>query len=371
MNGPAVGARRHIDKLALCLLVGASACVSSSRVTRVADGRRIEGRYIDDEAYAAYVNGVVLETQGRLDAARVAYERALLYDDKSPELWTRLGALRCRRPPANGSAATPAPVRGDPWEAFARAAEIDPTYEETYTERSRCHLARGELVAAVTDAETAVSLDPDRTEAVLALAMALERQGRLADAKRWIVGLVVREPDSRDAQEAALAFAARTKNEALGEAARRALAELDSKKVAPSRADVDAALRRGDLEAARRIAVATRVSSGALALRAAALGNVPFARAESDLVLGADPADSDARIAAIAAADLARDDVALARALSNWPADIMPISTLGALLMSEVLRRRIGDDAARAVRAFAGAAETSDDPLVRAVAARK
>jgi hypothetical protein len=204
---------------------------------------------------------------------------------------------------------------------------------------------------------------------VLALAAALERQGRADDAKRWLTGLVARVPESREAQDAALGFATRTGNAALRESSRRALELLGS--VTPAaRADVDAALLRGELDRARSMAATLRLSSGALALRAAALGNVRFARAESDLVLAADPSDSDARVASIVAADLAHDAPALARALTDLPGASTPVSPLGALLLSEVLRRRIGDGAARAMRAFAGAAETSDDPLVRAVASR-
>jgi tetratricopeptide (TPR) repeat protein len=362
--------------IAAALLVLHAACASSNQVTRITAGRRIEGRYIPDEAYAAYVNGAVLETQGKLLAAGAAYEEAIRYDPKSPELWTRIGALRCRRSEPSASAApssrrAPTSVGGDPWEAFARAAELDAAYEETWTERARCHLQRGELLAAVADAEKAVSLDPDRIESVLVLVMALERQGRIDDAKRWVAGLVAREPESRDAHEAALAFAARTGNEMLREASRRALIELRPEKPVASRADVDAAVLRGDFDRARRLAVASRVPSGALALRAVALGSVSFARAESDLVLAADPSDTDARIAAIVAADLARDDAALGRALSNMPGSFTPISPLGALLLGEVLRRRVGEEAARPVRALAGAIETSDDPLLRAVSARK
>jgi len=113
------------------------------------------------------------------------------------------------------------------------------------------------------------------------------------------------------------------------------------------------------------------VSSGFLALRAAALGQSEFARDQAALVLGADPADTDARVAAVVAADLARDDAALARALTGVPDDLAPLSPLAALTLSEVLRHRVGDDAARPLREIAGAVEKSEDPLMRTVAERK
>jgi tetratricopeptide (TPR) repeat protein len=320
----------------------------------MAGGRYIEGRFIADEAYAAYLNGVVLERQGRLDAARTAYEAALQYDARSAELWTRLGVLRCR-----------APAASDPWGAFEQALALDATYEEAWTERARCRLERGELPAAASDAEKAV-------EPVLVLATVLERQGRTREASRWLTGALARDPSSRQLREAALAFASRTGDAALAEAQRRALSEMGAIRAErASVGEVDHALRRGEFDRARRLAVAAHLSSGVLALRAAALGQSDFARDQAALVLGADPADTDARVAAVVAADLARDDAALARALTGVPDDLTPLSPLAALAMSEVLRRRVGDDAARLLREMAGPTEKSEDPLIRAVAERK
>jgi tetratricopeptide (TPR) repeat protein len=348
--------------LAIAFAFVGVACASSNRVTRISAGHRIEGRYIADEAYAAYVSGAVLEAQGRIESARAAYEEAIRHDQESPELWTRVGALRCRTRPDTAAA--------DPWEAFSRAAAIDPSYEEAWTERARCHLQRGELVDAVADATKAVSLDPDRTEPVLVLVNALERRGQLEQAKRWLIGLVTREPGLAEAHEAAQAFASRTGDAALFHASRRALSELRTPGASGAAGDVDDALTRGDFDKARRLAASARLSSGSLALRAAALGKLPFARDQAELVMLADPSNADARVAAIVAADLARDDAALRRALSNLPESFTPLSPLATLLMGEVLRRRIGEDAALAFGATAGSSE-SDDPLVRAVAARK
>jgi tetratricopeptide (TPR) repeat protein len=358
---------------AAALMVFGAACASSGGVTRMAAGRRIEGRYIAGEAYAAYVNGVVLETRGRLDAARAAYEEALRNDPRSAELWTRLGALRCRQFKSDTS--SPESSRGgaafhsaaDPWDAFARAAEIDASYEELWTERARCRLQLGELPAAAIDAERAVRLDPDRVEPVLVLVMVLERQGRVDEAKRWLAGLLAREPESREAIEAARGFAVRTGNGPL----RGASLRTPDSSERPSRVEVDAAILHGEVDAARRLAVAARVSSGALALRAAALGDASFAREEAELVLGADPSDTDARVAAVVAADLARDGAALARAVGDLPESLTPLSPLAALLLGEILNRRIGEDAGRGVRELAGDTAKSNDALVRAVAARK
>jgi tetratricopeptide (TPR) repeat protein len=336
-------------------------------------GHRVQGRFVADEAYAAYLKGVVLETQGRLEAAMAAYGEAIDHDPESAELWTRLGVLRCSEALRSGGKSA------GPWDAFRRASEIDPTYEETWTEKARCHLKRGELGDAASAARVAVSLDPDRADPAILLALVLERQGHEEESRRWLDGLVAREPWSLAAHEAMVAFATRTRDDVRRQASEEALAVLRPPRAdgkAPRRdsaslADIDAAIERGDFDRARRLALGARISSGALALRAAALGSIPFARAQADLVLAADPGDGDARVAATVAADLARDDVALERAVSAMPRVGAPLSPLATLLMAELLARRIGPDAQRAWMDAAGPLAKSDDPLVAAVAARK
>jgi tetratricopeptide (TPR) repeat protein len=338
-------------------------------------GHRVEGRFVADEAYAAYLRGVVLETQGHLDAAAAAYGEAIRHDPDSAELWTRIGVLRCAAKTQPGDPATSA----GPWDAFTHASEIDPDYEETWTERARCHLKRGQLDNAARAARVAVSLDPERSEAAVLLALILERQGNVVEARRWLDGLIVREPTSIEAHDAMLAFAARTHDEARGEAAERALAELRPARSAeqplrlarPSLSEVDAALVQGDFDRARKLALASRLSSGTLALRAVALGSADFAHEQAELVLAADPSDNDARIAAAVAADLTRDEPAFARALSSVPAFTMPLSPLATLLMGELLGRRVGPAARSAWLAAAGPIGKKDDALLETVAARK
>jgi tetratricopeptide (TPR) repeat protein len=338
-------------------------------------GHRVEGRFVGEQAYAAYLKGVVLETQGRFDAAAAAYQEAIVHDPDSAELWTRVGALRCATSPRSDGGST----EGGPWDAFTRAAEIDPQYEETWTERARCHLRRGQLEQAARAARIATSLDPDRVEPPLLLAQILERQGNLVEARQWLDGLVVREPVSVEVHEAMVGFAGRTHDDARREASEHALADLHPahasdmpfKRVRPSLAEIDQALGQANFERARSLAVATRLSSGALALRAAALGLVSFAQAQSALVLTADPTDSDARVAAAVAADLAHDDAALSAALSSLPAASTPLSPLATLMLGELLARREGSQVKQVWLSNAGAATTEGDPLAKAVAGRR
>ena len=367
--------KRVIRTLWLVLPV-ALGCAAAPPVTRMVGGHRVEGRFVADGAYAAYLRGVVLENQGRLEAAMAAYGEAIEHDPDSAELWTRLGTLRCAMVVRRGA---PAKAVG-PWSAFARAAEIDPAYEEAWTERARCHLNRGELDDAARAARGAVSLDPDREEPAILLALVLERQGHLEEARHWLDGLIARDPSSIEAHEAMAAFAARTGDEGRRNASAEALALLRPPRSgagiarrgdAVSLSGIDAAIGRRDFDRARRLALAARLSSGALALRAAAVGSVSFARIEAELVLAADPADVDARVAATVIADLTRDDAAFARALSGVPANGAPISPLAAVLMAELLDRRIGSEARRAWLNGVGPLANSDDPLVSAVANRR
>lgn len=341
-----------------------------SSVARVVSGHRLDGRYVNDTAYAAYLRGAVLEAKGDLGGAIDAYREALREDPDSAELWTRVGAVRC----ALGGA------QGSPWDAFTRASELDVEYEGTWSERGKCHLARGDVARALESARIAVSLDPSRVENVALLVRALERSDRLDEARRWMDGLVTREPRSLEAERAMLEFARRTGDAPRREAAARALVAMaphlrdELAKELPTLAPlaaIDAALARDDRAAARTLAVEAHVPSGALALRAAAIGNLPFAKSQAELVLAADPHDADARVALATVADLAHDDAALASALAETPANPAPLSPLAGFLMAELLDRRIGHDAAVRWRAALGAVPTGGDSLLDAVGERQ
>ena len=246
-------------------------CASSTAVTRSVGGRLVRGRFVTDDAYAAYLRGALLEAQGNREAALSAYTEGARHDPHSPELLTKIGALICDRQDGAGGSSSEKPAA-----AFDRAAAIDPAYEEAWTERARCLIKRGQLEGAEQAARVAVSLDPNRVEPAVLLSLALERLGRIEEAKRWLEGLVVRSPASIEALEAMAAFAERTHDEARHAAAQRALTELGARSHrnrltvrgrATTVADVDAAIARGGFEDARRLALAARVSSGSLAQR--------------------------------------------------------------------------------------------------------
>jgi tetratricopeptide (TPR) repeat protein len=329
---------------------------------------------VTDDAYAAYLRGALLEAQGNREAALLAYTEGARHDPDSPELLTRIGALTCDKQETGTSGSSEKPGA-----AFERAASIDPGYEEAWTERARCHLKRGQFTDAERAARSAVALDPDRVEPVLLLCVVLEHQGRVDEASRWLHGLVVRDPTSIDAQQAMAAFAERTHDAARRGAAERALIDLGAheqrhspmEKAPTSLADVDSAIARGAFGEARRLALSARLSSGALALRAVAVGAAFFAKDQAELVLAADPGDGDARIAAVVAADLLRDDDALTHAMAIEVSPSTTLSPLASVLMAELLERRAGPAAKKAwLEALGAPVGEGGDALTRDVAKR-
>lgn len=337
-------------------------------VVRIVDGRPTLGRAISGQAYALYARAAQREAEGDLEGALRFYEAAAREDPDGAEIWTRVGALRCRLAPTSAD------------EAFELGKEADPAHAPLFVERARCALHRGDPPAAIAAAERAVALDPDDLDASILRAAAIERSGRGEEAVHALRALTVRHPGRAAAWLALFDLARRRGDAALAlEAARRA------REIAPDLAavlrpavpalaplaEIDAALRADDLGKARRLALRARLPAGELGLRAAALGRAALAREQADLVLGADPADASARIALAAAADLAGDAGALGEAMRSIPGRSTPPSPLARLLFAEVLARRAGADAARAwLDATAVGAADPADPLLRETESR-
>jgi tetratricopeptide (TPR) repeat protein len=357
--------RLVVPALAALVLSGCGGTV----VVRVVDGRPAPGRFIAEQAYALYGYGAEAEARGDLAGAQRAFATATEYDPDSPEIWTRLGAVRCRQAPAG--APPPPAALGD----FERAAQADPAFAPLFRERARCDLAHGRAAQALVAAERAVALDPGDTAAAVARAEALERVGLVDEARRALAALTTQRPAATQAWRATLALAQRTGDAALArEAAAHAGAPdgvtppQPATRVAEARAalaGVDAALAAGDLEGARRLAHRARLPWSELAVRAAALGRAAEARQQAELVLGADPADAGARIARVAA-----EGGGDAAALRGIPARERIASPLARLVYAELLARRTGVEAARAWLGPIAEAAPEEDPLLATTAAR-
>jgi hypothetical protein len=385
---------------ALVIVIAATlAGCAGPTVVRVVDGREVEGRFVSDYAYALYGRAAYEEAkiaQGRRSdgiasdaragrAALAALEAAVSEDDESAHLWTAIGALRCRDPGADVEGANA---------ALGRAWRIDPEYAPVYREKARCRLTaalatrdpaqasalRAEALGA---AQEAMRLDPEDLAAVSLAATLLAESGRAPEGLRLLRAVTIRRPTSTEAWLALHAFGRATHDAALTERAARRARELSPRLAAQLEAEspallplaeVDEALRRDDLVAARRHARAAHLTLGELAVRAAALGRAAPARAEAAVVLAADPSDFSARVALAVAADLARDPAAISAsmdAIPAAPAALTQPSPLAAVLFAELLLRRVDAGAARAwLAALPALPVVADDALFTAASAR-
>jgi len=282
---------------ALCI----SCAAGSSGVTRMAGGVRYEGRFISPEAYAAYLLGVQREARGQFSPALAAYLEAQAEDPDSPEIWARIGAVRCfSSKPADGPAAART--------AFERGLKIDPAYYGTYFERGRCAERAGAFTKALPDATAAIARSPEDEPANLLVARVLQALGRHAEARGWLEAY-------RSYHSATIATD-------------RA---LDSAR-APAPNTVTAAANSSAAAAAAR--------SGAFA--ALRSGRTERAREQAEIELEADPTNSDAWIATLVACDALHDDPCFEATISRLRTPSLSPSGTALGYLRELLARRTG-----------------------------
>lgn len=317
-------------------------------VDRVANGTPERGRYISHLSYAAYAEGAQLEALGHFGAALQAYERAMLYDPDSSEIWTRLGAVRC------------AMKRSDARAAFSKAENLAPKSASLWLAEARCELARGRPSRALELAKRSLEFDPNHAETTLLISEALRQQGREAEAHRWLVALAARQPGSRAAQ---LWLSRSAPKPETGPNASLRL--------------VDAALLDGQAELANSRALELGLSEAELAAREIALGLTEQAFARANLVLRADPEDANAWVVLLVAADLLGKEAEFDQTVTSADVGVGPTDELCTLLLADLIKRRTGPAAARAwlekaapSSAVAAAAEPPSDPLTAQVRAR-
>ena len=332
----------------LCLAGALAGCAGGGRVTRIADGIREEGRYIDPVAYSAYARGALLEAAGEHAAAREAYRQALSVDEDSAEIHARIGAVSCALFLRGARSEL-----GTAERAFKRAVSQDPTLSTAYYERANCLRQRGHTARALVEAQRAVAFDPRQVGFSRLVAELLVDLGRPQEAWLWLDALASREPDSPEVW-AAYRNAAERVDDAVR--LRRAVEAEGRLGIEPPRRpvtdseDIDAFLRTGDLAGARSLAVSRRWRPSELALRAVELGALELGFEQGMLVLRADPTDADAWVAALVAADRSRDDERFRAALFALGSRPEPPSPRAAELYAAFLAERAGGDAAAAFR---------------------
>ncbi len=316
----------------VALALALAACVGSPVVERAYEDRSTEGRYVEPAAYAAFLRGVLAEASGGPKEALDAYEEAAGLDPHTPEIWTRIGAVRCRLDRAD--------ARAD--KAFSRALGLDPGHARAWTAKAECARSRGDDAGAREAASRAVALDPDADDANALLLEA--RLGRDPQARTALVALTLTAGDRVLAWETLARWAESSGDvtlrvRALGELARIEPARrdgaahaaeklavagdlVDARTLAAAVADagssplpdghplaarlaVDEAIARGEAALVRARATRTRVSLEEAAARALLLGAAALAKEIASIVVLADPGALGARL--VLAASEGRD----------------------------------------------------------------
>ncbi len=352
------------NALALGLLLSSSACVEPT-VTRVYNGEPREGRAIEYEAYAAYARGLDAEHDGHNRVAARWFEEATRYDPASVEIWTRLGANYCV-----------VAGRAKAHEAFAEAERFDPRYEPLFRERAICENQHQKFDEATKFAARAVELDPDRDEAIVLYANCLEGQQKVDEAERLLASHLLRHPQSVSVWDQRFKLAQRRQDALVMKQSAEALLRLaprmanDITQHVPelgALAQVDDAIRHGNIDEARRAARHAHLPPGELAVRAVALGAPKLAREQAEHVLGADPTSTSARVALASASDVLADAPSVGTALSLPVGErLLPLSPLARLVYADLLARHADREA---VRAFVGTLDTdkTNDPVYEAL----
>jgi tetratricopeptide (TPR) repeat protein len=277
-------------------------------VTRVVDGETREGRSIPASAYAAYARAELLAAEGDRKHALEHYARAIDQDPGSPELIARYGEILCEEAPGP-----------DALDRFEHALELDPEYAPAFLGRARCLSRLGRTAEALAAAERAAMLDPmsfDTTREVARLLFALRRSD---DAWRWLDARLLLEPGSRGAHALLLEAAEREHDAGRAERARRALAVVPA--VPPAR---EQPLASASVAPHRALELAERR-------------------------LAADPEDTDAWTVGLVAADLVGNEWRFRKILSELGETPLPITPAAFELLTELVTRRCGREAAAAL----------------------
>lgn len=369
----------------VCTLAGACGGTNGP-VTRLVEGRTMEGPSVSADAYAAFLRGAVAQEEGRYGEALAAFEQVIAMDPGDPEPWARVASVRCALRP------------GDPGGARAalHALALDPDYAPAHLAAARC--GSGDVRASV---ERSALAAPLAAQPQLWLARLDGAAGQSERAHERLLALALREPNAavldalgswayahgaprtaahawadacaRDATRVGEAFdrAADLAGDGEIDAARTlagALVDLrspglgDGRKAAAlaRRLAVDEALARGDAARACARAATARMSLDEVAGRAIVLGRPEIARPIAQLVADADPASDSARLALIAAKEALGEPVSFP---SSRRASVIVAPSVR-LAYARAMERCLGPaEAARAMLGVGRAAARAGDAL--------
>lgn len=286
--------RRYVraSALALAALGFVSACQPT--VTRIYDGTAVQDRPIGSKAYAWYLKGRLLEQDGQLQAAEIAYTTTLTHDAKAFDAYIRLGAIRCQNQRKAADL------------AFERAESLAPNSVSLWQERASCALKTGKTGPAVLLATRALNLGPDDPKSSYLLIVAKVRNNELTVAKTLAWAHVSQHPRDAVAWELlSLLYTGQYQSALLAVAATRTHHTEESRSVgmrigadglpthasssrrertdtlARANESLISALYYGDGNAVARAARALRLSTVRLSVRAYQLGAYEFAYEEA------------------------------------------------------------------------------------------
>ena len=373
------------------VLAAACGCAAApGTVTRVVDGRTIEGRFVSPQAYEQFLRGAIAEESGAMDEALAAYESVARADPTDPEPFARIARVRCKKRPDDPLARA----------AVEKALALDPDYGPAFAARALCSFAAAgdvqraarsepqnlELQIAAANADEVLSPGADRlvaiTSAFRTRAAAWEALASWADAhgdpalasRAWIELVRLAPLRAGLAQHAA---------EALAGAGELALARRIAVAVVSARADatrggapapsllvtrlaVDEALLRGDDAAATLRATLGRLPMDEVAARALRVGQLDLGEALATRSLAADPSSAGARLV------LATVALLHGRSPSPTPprSDAGSVAPVACYMHLRVLAQRLDAGGARdAAAAFPCAKAESGDPLLTGLVA--
>jgi tetratricopeptide (TPR) repeat protein len=367
-------------------------CAHGPIVERAYGGLVIDGRFIEPEAYAAFLRGAIAQASGDTNGALTAYEEAVRVDPSGPEIWTRLAEVRCSSNPRDARAS----------EALTRALALDGRYARAWEAGAKCALRRGDPRTALSAARRATDLDPsaDGATAVLArqlgaskspttrsalvvvtltardpliawdtLAAWTEERGDVALWARALQALVKIAPSRRDAVARAAENLAGVGEIGEARAVAAAAADADEEPLSEerhplaARLAVDEAIARRDMGAMRRRATRVRLGADEVAARALLHGELDLARELATTIAAGDPSALGARLvlAAGQGGDLLGAAGEVRRAAQPVPGAVM-------VAFGSVLVHAVSPEQARATLASTapGAIVPGDDRVVRA-----
>jgi hypothetical protein len=268
-----------------------AACAPTPPVERAYDGHVLEGRFVEPEAYAAFLRGAIAEESGNTKGAIVDYGAAAKLDSLGVEIWTRLGAARC--------AVDLHDPRAD--EAFGRALGLDARFGPAWDAKAKCAIARGDGAEPGREKATReilVSLTQTSHEPVVAWNALSQWAQAHGDVALWVRALQsIARFDSSKRDEVARASEQLAGAGEIAEARAVAAAAFDageqplseSRHPLAARLGVDEAIWRGDVGAVRVRASRARLSLDEAAARALLVGNAELARQLVATVVRADP----------------------------------------------------------------------------------